>query len=276
MTSWKYDAPKVVYISGGGSGIGLQFARSMAATGANIGIFDLAVSADVLAELRQLCIDPQQIIEPYIVDITDPIAVEEAMDSASEKLGKPDLGFNSAGILRTAVFTELSFEVYEQVIRINLIGTRNFAASVLKHMQHGGHLVLVASLSGLMGSYTQAAYVSSKFGVVGLAEVLRIEQKLQGIDVSVVCPGEIETPLLVHQREHGNAMTEALNGFAGVLTVEQAATGILNGIKKRTFMITPGFRAKFTRFLARKAPTLFHRLVDSKLAKLYKQEMQQK
>jgi len=70
--------------------------------------------------------------------------------------------------------------------------------------------------------------------------VLRAEQKLQGIDVSVVCPGEISTPLLTYEREHGIPITEVLNAFAGVLSVEQAVAGILHGIRRRQLIITPG------------------------------------
>lgn len=100
------------------------------------------------------------------------------------------------------------------------------------------------------------------------AEVLRLELKLQGIDVSVICPGEIETPLLVYEREHGSPITQPLNEIAGVITVEQAVFRIMKGLKKRKYMITPGFRANILRFFARKAPGLLHRSADSALAKL--------
>ena len=84
--------------------------------------------------------------------------------------------------------------------------------------------------------------------------MLRAEQKLQGIDVSVVCPGEISTPLLTYEREHGIPITEVLNAFAGVLSVEEAVAGILHGIRRRQLIITPGFKAGLTGLLARKTP----------------------
>ena len=273
MNSWKHGAPKIAYVSGGGSGIGLNIVKALIADDASIAIFDLKVEDDVLAELRQRCVSKQQKVQPYLVDITDPVAVEAAMDQAAAEVGTPDFAFNSAGILRTAVFTELPYETFDLVGKVNLMGSRNFAAGVLKHMQSGGHLILVASLSGVVGSYSQAAYAASKFGVVGLAEVFRIEQKLHGLDVSVVCPGEIETPLLAHEREHGSAITESLNAIAGVLSVEQAVAGILKGVRNREFMITPGFGANLTRFLARKTSGLFRWIVDYKLAKAYAEEM---
>jgi NAD(P)-dependent dehydrogenase (short-subunit alcohol dehydrogenase family) len=272
MSAWKQGAPQVAFVSGGGSGIGLCVAKELIGEGSSVAIFDLKVGDDVLNALRQRCVEGKQNVNAYLVDITDPVAVESAMDQAAAEMGAPDLGFNSAGILRTGVFTDMPFETYELVVRINLIGSRNFAAGVLKHMGSGGHLVLVASMAGIVGSYTHAAYSSSKFGVIGLAEVLRLEQKLQGIDVSVICPGEIETPLLVYEREHGSPITKSLNEIAGVITVEQAVSGIMRGLKRRQYMITPGFRARVLRFIARKMPGLFHRSVDSALAKAYAAE----
>ncbi|NRH28389.1 SDR family NAD(P)-dependent oxidoreductase [Pseudomonas sp. MS19] len=266
MRNWTFGTPKVAYISGGGSGIGLNIANELLEEGCSVALFDLKFDDEVLRQLRKQCRASQK-VEVYVVDITDPQAVDAAMDEAAQTLGAADLALNSAGILRTGVFTEMPYETFEQVVRINLLGSRNFAASALRHMHSGSHLVLVASLAGIVGTYTQAAYVASKHGVVGLAEVLRLEQKLKGIDVSVICPGEISTPLLTYEREHGSNVTKRLNEIAGVLTVDEAVSGIMKGLRSREFMITPGFRAKILRAVARKASGLFRRTMDINLAK---------
>ncbi len=266
MTTWIKGAPKVAFISGAGSGIGLQIAKALLSDGASLALFDLRVDDAVLESLRRGCCKKGQRVEVFTVDISQAASVDSAIEAAVGSLGAPDFAFNSAGILRTALFTELPAETFELVIRINLIGSRNFAAGILRYMKPGGHLALVASLAGIIGGYTQAAYGASKFGVVGLAEVLRLEQKPCGIDVSVICPGEISTPLLDHERQHGSKVTEALNATAGVLTVEQAVAGILQGLRKREFMITPGFKARFLRGMARKASGLMRWMTDKTLA----------
>ncbi|SDK44436.1 Short-chain dehydrogenase [Pseudomonas delhiensis] len=272
MSQWIHGAPRVAFVSGAGSGIGLQIAKALAADGASLALFDLRLEPRVLDELRALCRQPQQRVEAFVVDITQAVEVDTAVEAAVARLGVPDFAFNSAGILRTALFTELPAETFELVVRINLIGSRNFAAGVLRHMPRGGHLVLVASLAGIIGGYTQAAYSASKFGVVGLAEVLRLEQKPRGIDVSVVCPGEIATPLLTYERQHGSKVTEALNATAGVLTVEEAVAGILDGLRRRQFMITPGLRARLLRAMARKTSGLLRWITDQTLAKALRAE----
>ncbi|CAD5108421.1 SDR family NAD(P)-dependent oxidoreductase [Zestomonas carbonaria] len=272
MSKWIQGTPRVAFISGGGSGIGLQIAKALVADGASVALFDLKVDGAVLDELQGLRIRAGQAVEAFTVDISQSTEVETAIGNAVEMLGVPDFAFNSAGILRTALFTELPAETFEQVVRINLIGSRNFAAGVLRYMSRGSHLVLVASLSGIIGGYTQAAYCASKFGVVGLAEVLRLEQKPRGIDVSVVCPGEIATPLLTYERQHGSKVTEALNATAGVLSVEEAVAGILAGLKKRQFMVTPGFRARLLRAMARKTSGLLRWITDQTLSKALQAE----
>ena len=268
MSNWKHGAPKVAFVSGGGSGIGLNLTRALLKDGASVAIFDLKVDDALLNDLHGL--SPNARVERYLVDITDPDAVEKSMEEAASTLGAPDFAINCAGILRTAVFTEMSYAMFDQSMKVNLYGSRNFAAGVLKHMQPGGHLALIASLAGMCGSYTHGAYATSKFGVVGLAEVLRTEMKPKGIDVSVVCPGEISTPMLDEERRVGSKVTEIVNEFAGVLPVDVAVQGILDGLRKRTFMITPGFKAKLTRYLARSHTELFRWIVDKKVAKALK------
>lgn len=267
MTDWKYRVPRVAYLSGAGSGIGLGFAQALIAEGCSIAIFDLQIPEQVLTRLKTMSKAPSQSVVFYPVDITDPVGVDAAMASAHAQQGTADLAFNCAGLMRNAVFTELAYETFRQVIDVNLMGSRNFAASALKHFSPQGHLVFMASLAGVVGSYTQAAYAASKFGVVGLAEVLRAEQKLCGIDVSVVCPGEIQTPLLDYERQHGSPVTRSLNAVAGGLTVDQAVVGILRGIQRRQFMITPGFKARLIRALARKCTSLQRWIVDRNLAR---------
>lgn len=264
MSKWKHGAPRVAFISGGGSGLGLRLAHELVQEGVKVAIFDLYVDDAVLADLRKQASNGGW-VESYTVDITDPDAIDITMDLAAAEIGAPDFAINCAGILRTAEFTELPYEIFEQTIRVNLIGSRNFAAGALRHMQSGGHLALVASLAGICGSYTHAAYSASKFGVVGLAEVLRTELTPKGIHVSVVCPGEIQTPMLEEERRVGRVVAEVVNEFAGVMPVDKAVAGILAGLRRRQYMITPGFRARLTRALARKTTTLFHRIVDGKV-----------
>ena len=257
--------PKTVFITGGASGFGRFLAETLLQANVNIAIFDRQISPELMQALGAVKVSDKQILAAYELDICCATTTTQMIDRACREVATPDLAIHCAGILRTAPFQELSEDIFRQVIDVNLLGSRNLAAAVLPHLNHGSHLVLFASLAGIVATYSQAAYAASKFGVLGLAEVLRLELKQTGVDVSVVCPGEVQTPMLDEERRSGSSITKELNAIAGVLSLEQAGQQILRGIGRRQYMITPGIRAKLIRELARKASSLFRWLSDQKL-----------
>lgn len=267
---WKKGAPRCVFISGGGSGIGREFAIRLAQEGAHVAIFNRKLAPQVLEELRSAAQRPDQRFESYSADVSDDAAIAAAINLAVQTLGPPDLAINSAGIQIAAPFEALGSAQFNQVIHVNLIGSRNFAAACLPHLRPGAHLVLVASLAGLVGNFAYAAYCASKFGTVGLAQVLRLELKLKGIDVSVCCPGEIDTPLVVEERKTLHPVSAALKDFAGTMDVQPACAGMLNGIARREFEIIPGFMPWLTAFLGRHVRGIASWVSDGIAAKAFK------
>ncbi len=266
---WKNGAPRCVFISGGGSGIGREFAIRLAREGAHIAIFNRKLAPQVIEELRAAALRADQRFESYSADVSDDAAIGAAINQAVQALGPPDLAINSAGIQISAPFEALSSADFNQVIGVNLIGSRNFAAAALPHLRPGSHLVLVASLAGLVGNFAYAAYCASKFGTVGLAQVLRLELKLKGIDVSVCCPAEIDTPLVVEERKTLHPISAALKDFAGTMDVQPACDGMLRGIARRKFEIIPGFMPWLTAFLGRHVRGLTTRISDGIAAKAH-------
>nr|WP_295076158.1 SDR family NAD(P)-dependent oxidoreductase [uncultured Roseateles sp.] len=267
---WKHQPPRTVFISGGGSGIGREMARQLAREGAHIALINRKLAPQVVAELRALALRADQRFESYSADVSDDVALQQVIQQAVQDLGAPDLAINSAGMQIAKPFEELSAAEFGRVIQVNLIGSRNFAAAVLPHLSPGAHLVLVASLAGLVGNFAYAAYCASKYGTVGLAEVLRIEWRLKGIDVSVCCPGEIDTPLVQEERRTLHPVSAAMKGFAGCLSVEPACRAMLKGIARREFEIVPGFRPKLTVFLSRHLGDLARRVADGIASKAFK------
>jgi 3-dehydrosphinganine reductase len=254
---------KTALISGGGSGIGLALAETLARRGARVAAFDLKFSDAARARLRQAC--PQALF--FEVDIRDAAGVKAAVGDAVQQLGAPDVAINSAGVQVARPFLDLSSEQYDFVIDVNLKGSRNFAAAVLPHMRSGAHLALVASLAGVVSNYGYAAYSSSKFGVVGLASALRIECKTQGIVVSAICPPEVPTPMVDEERRTAPAVTMQTKQFAGTVTLPDLCTQVMHGLERDRFMIVPGsWRARFTVFMSRTFPRLLARITDRLVA----------
>ncbi len=260
---WKHGAPRTVFITGGASGIGREFALLLAAGGASIALFNRRLAPHVVDELRAAAAPrgaPQRFAS-YAADVTDAPALAAAFARAQTEVGAPQLVINSAGVIASAPFTELAAEDFARVVQVNLIGSRNAAAVAAHHLRPGGHLVLVASLAGLVGNYGYAAYGASKFGVLGLARALDLDLLPLGIDVSVCCPGVIHTPMVAHERQVEHGTTRLMAELPGVLRVEPACRGMLRGIARRRFVVQVGLRARATAWMAQHFPGLM-RLVS--------------
>ena len=120
----------------------------------------------------------------------------------------------------------------------------------------------IASLAGLTGNFGYTAYCASKFGVRGLAEALRYELKLQGIAVSLCCPGEIMTPMVAQERRAMHPVSAAMKDFAGSSTLDKSVPALLRGIARREFEITDTPKAALTAWLSRHTPGLARAVGD--------------
>lgn len=251
---WKRGAPRVAFVTGAASGLGKLIATKLRAEGADLALFDLSFPPEIRAQIEATPGGGK--IEFLTCDMAQSDAVHAAVSQAINALGAPDLALNAAGINLTGRHHEMPQDEFRRVIEVNLMGTQHFARAVLPHMQAGAHLTLIASLAGKVGNYAYGAYCASKFGVVGLAEVLRIEMIERDIDVSVICPAEIETPMVEVERQTMLPMTRKLKAFAGVMQAEPAAEIMVRGMARRKPLIIPGFRGKFTNFMSRVFPGL--------------------
>lgn len=246
--------PMTFFISGAGSGIGLQLAKLGARRGERLALFDLTFDEAVRRELHALVRDPDDLSLHPDVDVRDERALVDAFGVAVEQVGVPTLAINSAGISRNELFAESHLGLFELTIAVNLTGSRNFAAAALPHLRPGSRLALIASLAGLTGGYTYAAYASSKAGVIGLARVLRLEWAPEGIGVSVICPPEIMTPMVQRYDGTMHPATRALKDVAGTLPLEEACVEMLAQLDRGRFMVIPGRKARRTVWLNRFLP----------------------
>lgn len=246
--------PKTLYITGGMSGLGKGLAAVYLARGADVAIFDLAVREDVMAELAGYKSRQGQTLVAYQASVTDLEALKAAVAQAVAAIGYPELAVNCAGLQRAAPFAQLSAADFELVMRVNVFGSRNFADALLPFLRPGARLALVASMAGFAANYSYAAYCASKFAVVGLGRVLRLELRPRDIAVSIICPPEVDTPMVVEEARTMHPVSRALKDFGGSLSLEEAMKGILAGLDAGRHVIIPGFKAKLTYFCNRYLP----------------------
>lgn len=194
---------EVVLITGGASGIGAAIARHFLATGARVCIADRSPRA--LAEFRAANTAHAARTEYLELDVRDADAVKHWIDSAVAAHGRIDWLFNVAGTGVAGEALDYRLDDWRYIIEVNLMGVVHGVHAAYPHMvrQRAGNIVNIASMSGLMPSPFTVSYGASKHGVVGLSRSLRAEAAHYGVKVMVMCPGVIETPILVNAGEFG-------------------------------------------------------------------------
>jgi NAD(P)-dependent dehydrogenase (short-subunit alcohol dehydrogenase family) len=132
------------------------------------------------------------------LDVVDEAAFRALVDAVIDEHGRLDLLVNNAGISLGGPTHELTAAHWDRIIDVNLRGVINGVLAAYPRMidQGHGHIVNVASGAGLVGPPFVAAYATTKHAVVGLSLTLRPEAALHGVDVSVLCPGSVDTAIL--------------------------------------------------------------------------------
>lgn len=247
---------KTIYITGGASGIGLETGRQLAALGAHIVVLDYAPADAAIDVIRLARINAQQTVVRFQLDIADRQAVLATVQAAAAGFGPPDMLINCAGIGVTGEFASMRFEDFDRVMQVNLYGSRHICEAVLPLMRTRGEgrIVLVASMAGVTPLYGYTDYSTSKYAVLGFGECLRLELKPLGIAVQIVCPGEVETPMVAAERDIIHAATRAMKAAGGHITVGQAVAELLDGLRRSKPLIVLGGKARLTFWLRRIVP----------------------
>jgi 3-oxoacyl-[acyl-carrier protein] reductase len=180
---------KRALVTGAARGIGHATARRFRDEGA-----DVAVS-DVLPGLEAVAADLEVVSVAF--DVTDEEAVEQGVREAHGRLGGLDVLVANAGIVETAPLLETDAGLFRRILEVNLLGAFYCmrAAGRLMREQGQGVILATASQAGRHGYPGLGAYCASKFGVIGLAEVLAKELADTGVRVNCVAPGLIQTQM---------------------------------------------------------------------------------
>jgi 3-oxoacyl-[acyl-carrier protein] reductase len=184
----------VALVTGAGRGIGRAVALELARSGHRCGLF--ARSEDQLEVVREECAQAGSEALAIPGDVAKPAAALRAVQACVERFGRLDVLVNNAGVFRTAGLLETDDELWQQVLRTNLDGAfymSRAAAAAMIERGEGGTIVNIASIAGREGFAGSSAYCASKFGLVGLSEVLRLELTTHGIHVLCILPGQVDT-----------------------------------------------------------------------------------
>lgn len=196
---------KTVLITGASSGIGRGVALELARRGARLGL--LARREEVLADVvREIEHNPRINNHPDSAqlkalvltgDVRDAESMRRTAENMRREFGPIDVLIANAGVATSRDAAELDAEEVAGVINVNVIGAANSVAAVLPEMikRGQGQLVVISSLAAYRGLPKSAAYCASKAAVSAFFESLRLDLEPKGIDVTIIHPGFIKTPL---------------------------------------------------------------------------------
>ncbi|MFE3188464.1 SDR family NAD(P)-dependent oxidoreductase [Nocardia sp. NPDC059240] len=192
-------AGRTAVVTGGNSGIGHAIAVGLARAGADVAVWarNVEKSASVVDEIRALGVKATAVQ----CDIADEQAVDEAMKRTVEELGSLDCFVANAGIAEAAPITEMTLDTWHRVLRTNLDGgflCSRAAARQFVAQGTGGSMIVVSSTISRYGGAGQAAYATSKTGLLGLARTLAVELARHQVRCNVLIPGWTRTSMNTH------------------------------------------------------------------------------
>ena len=218
------ESPNAIIISGASSGIGAALARRYIEDGATVGV--CGRNRD---RVLSVCGAAPRAI-PLVFDVTDPAACETAVKNFEEEAGALDLAILNAGYHLATDAAAFDLETCKRIMEINYFGALNCLAPTIEAMKtrRRGIIAMMGSAAATIGLPNAGAYCSSKSAVARITETLRVELRAFNIDVRLITPGFVDTPL--------TARNEFPMPF--LMPVEEAAALIERGLSSKSYEIS--------------------------------------
>ena len=244
-------------VTGGASGIGQSIVRALAARGARVVVADID-AAGAEAEAAALRAKGCEAVAET-VDVTDADAVERLLAGAGQRWGRVDFLFNNAGVIYIGELLDMDDAAWQRCIDINLWGVINGVRAAYPRMvrQGSGCIVNTASIAGLGPSPGFTIYAAAKHAVVGLSRSLRGEARKYGVQVNVLCPGFVDTPMVrnaTFANLDGAAAATDLRKHGGFAEPGKVAADLKKGIERNTAVIVTPATARLAMAVLRYAP----------------------
>lgn len=235
---------KVVVITGGSKGIGKELAKLYASSGDHVIIIarnkesiDLA-----LTEIKSCASTGIQKFEGLQADVSNQSQVTSVIKKVQKDFNQIDILITCAGFSKPGYFDNQTTEIFRETMDVNFYGTLYTIKAVEPEMKSKktGQICIIASGAALIGIFGTSAYCTSKYALRGLADSLRSEFLLNGINLSIAYLPDTDTPLSRKVAKFKPYETQLIMGTGGFYSAKSVAKRIYNGIGKRKFNIIKG------------------------------------
>ncbi len=265
-------ATKVALVTGGASGIGAALCAKLARDGAVVWIADRQI--EPAQELAQRLTGSGGRAYATELDVRSYSSFQRAVTEVVDRSGPIDYLFNNAGIGVGGEIDSYTLDDWNDVFAVNLGGVVHGIQAVYPGMiaRRSGHIVNTASMAGLIPTPGQASYAATKHAIVAISKSLRMEARRHGIQVSVLCPGAIRTPILtggVYGRNNVSdenllKLGETLRPMSPEKFAAQALRAVVRG---RAIVVVPSWW-KALWYLERLSPSLSMRAANVALKRI--------
>lgn len=234
----------IIWITGASTGIGRELARQYAQAGDNV--FATARSESNLASLVDECAPYSGSVTAIAGDVCDPARMSAIVKEICDQAGVPDLVVFNAGTHKPTSATQFVLDDHLRLMDINFNGVLNGLDACLPALleRGSGQIAVVASVAGYRGLPRAGAYGASKAALINLCESMQPELKAKGIDLRLVCPGFVKTPLT------------DLNQFPMpfLMPVDKAVKAMIRGLEGSKFQIVFPWRMSVTMEMLKRMP----------------------
>ncbi|MCH2230689.1 MAG: SDR family oxidoreductase [Crocinitomicaceae bacterium] len=257
---------KVAWVTGASSGIGVEIVRQLDQAGARVILSSR--NANKLEEIRLTLKNPDRHIV-LALDLENSSNFEQLAAQVITKFGQIDFVFNNGGLSQRSEAGDTPLDVDRRIMEINYFGNVALTKAVLPYMREkqSGHFIVISSIAGKFGFFLRSAYSASKHALHGFYESLMLEEEANGIKVTIVCPGKINTNISVNAlnetgQTHGQMDHNQETGMSAKECVSQLMSAVQNE-KKEVLIGNKEIKAvTLKRFL----PNLFWKVIRKQAA----------
>ncbi|MDO1514380.1 SDR family oxidoreductase [Maribacter confluentis] len=252
---------KVIWITGASSGIGEALAYELNKMGCKLILSARRTTA--LNMVKSNCHFPE-LTKILPLDLTDFDTLENITAEAISLFGKIDILINNGGLSQRSLIIDTSFEVYQQMVNVNYLGTIKLTKHLLPFFvqQQEGHFVTVTSLMGKFSSPYRSGYCGAKHALHGFFDALRMEHEKDNVSVTLICPGFIQTNVAKNALTgDGSALQKEDEATENGMPVQRCAQQIIKAIHQKKYEAYIGGKEKYGIYLKRFFPKMLHKIV---------------